>query len=111
MLTKVKVAVTIEPPILKFSNLKQESLSFTLKNKLEKDLTINSIGIEKDIITYQILNAAQNMPLIMKPNQNLDIMVKPKAKNEATIYAYLTIYTDYEDHPILKVPINIPPQI
>lgn len=110
VLAKVKLAVIIEPPILKFSDTKQEkSKEVTFKNNLKIDLIVSSIGVGKDIISYRILNAEQIVPLIIKPNQNLDIMITPKIKNNTEpLHTDLTIHTDYIDYPIFTVPVYLP---
>jgi len=113
VLAKVNVAAILKPSILYLSDLSgQNSKKVNFKNKLERNLAVISIELEKDLVDYKILNAEQTVPTTIKPNQNLDIMVTLKIKGcREPFHTELIIHTDYSDYSDFKVSINCIPDL
>ena len=121
LMAKVRIVAVVEPRYLNFylnpDSTTRDSKKITFKNKIEHDLTVTSIEPEKDFIDYSLLNA-DKLPLTIKPDQSLVIMVSLKNKNlQEPLSGHLKINTDNIDCPTFKVLItkilkeNIPDEI
>lgn len=105
VIAEIKVAAIVKPQILYFSKLDKRK-KVTVINKLERDLIITSIDAEKNSIDFKISNADYKMPITIKANEEVDILVSLKNENFKKLSTILIIHTNYIDYPDFYVSID-----